>query len=75
LANICIKNFGRKYVFYKNDSYFLDLQQINKDLLLEKGVKEENIFISPICTHCDFNYFSYRRQKITGRFVGVIKLK
>jgi len=74
LANIAIKNFGQKYVIKKQNSFYLDLQTLNKDQLTKVGVLEENIKISKICTSCDKNYFSYRRDGKTGRFAGVIKL-
>jgi len=46
-----------------------------KDELLKEGIKEEHIKISEICTSCDKNYFSYRRDGKTGRFCAVIMLK
>ncbi len=68
------EQWGGEYI-YKNTN--LDLPLLNKNQLLTAGVKRENIFISQICTHCDQNYFSYRRAKNnqTGRFAGVIFLK
>ncbi len=74
LADIAIKSFGDKYVLKKDSSFYLDLQTLNFDQLKKIGVKEENIEISTICTSCDKNYFSYRRDGVTGRFAGVIKL-
>ncbi len=74
LADIAIKSFGKKYVIKRDKSFYLDLQTLNLDQLKSVGVKEENIEISPICTSCDKNYFSYRRDGVTGRFAGVIKL-
>ncbi|NPA59006.1 MAG: peptidoglycan editing factor PgeF [Epsilonproteobacteria bacterium] len=75
LANICQKNFGKKYVKTRDDKTFLDLKSLNKDQLLDVGVKEENIEISSICSCCDLNYFSYRRDGQTGRFAGLMILK
>ncbi len=74
LADIAIKSFGEKYVAKRDGSFYLDLQTLNLDQLVSVGVKEENIEISPTCTSCDKNYFSYRRDGVTGRFAGVIKL-
>jgi len=70
LADIAIKNFGEGFVMTRDKKYFLDLQALNRAQLLEVGIKEENIEISPICTACDKNYFSYRREGKTGRFAG-----
>ncbi len=53
-------------------SYF-NLPQIARDQLLASGV--EQIEISPICTRCCPQYFSYRREKTTGRNGSVIALK
>ena len=68
------KQWGSKYIY---DNTNLDLPLLNKDQLLEVGVKKENIFVSDVCNHCDQNYFSYRRAENnqTGRFAGIIFLK
>ncbi len=71
LAQIARKNFTSKYV----NGRYLDLQGINEKQLMEAGVKKSNIEISPICTCCDKNYFSYRREGVTGRFAGIIWMK
>jgi len=65
------EQWGKDYI-YKNTN--LDLPFLNKNQLLNAGVKKENISISKICNHCDRNYFSYRRasNNQTGRFAGVI---
>ena len=58
----------------KNGKYFLDLQRANLQAFLDIGIQRENIQDSEVCTCCDQAYFSYRRDKITGRFAGVIVL-
>lgn len=65
------KNHGSRYV---NDRS-LDLQELNRDQLVEAGVQPRNIEVSPICTCCDRNYFSYRREGVTGRFAGIIWMR
>lgn len=56
-------------------NYFLDLAKINLDQLLNLGFKKENIKIANICTCCNKNYFSYRREgEKTGRFGGLVYL-
>jgi len=69
------KEIDKKYVIQKKSNFYLDVKSMIKDQLLQFGVKEENIQISPICTCCDKNYFSYRRDGKCGRFCGVIMLK
>ncbi|MBL3519985.1 peptidoglycan editing factor PgeF [Arcobacter lanthieri] len=67
LALIVENSFGKEFINGRN----IDLQGINKKLLLEIGIK--NIEISSICTKCSNKpYFSYRKDKNTGRFAGVI---
>ena len=70
LKNIVEKSFGKEFVIGNN----IDLQGINKKLLENLGIK--NIEISSICTKCSNKpYFSYRKEKNTGRFAGVITFK
>jgi YfiH family protein len=63
-----------EFTSIKEGRYYLDLVSLNKKQLLSMGVQEENIKISSICTCCDENYFSYRRDKQSGRFCGVVQL-
>ena len=71
------KEFDEKYL-QKNQGRkaHLDLKQFNKNLLLEAGVHEKNIEVSPHCTICNPELFhSYRRDKEkSGRMMGVIGL-
>ena len=55
---------SEKYSYSKeNGKYMLDLKGVNKQILLNYGIKEENIDVSDICTKCEEEYFySYRRQ-------------
>ena len=75
IADIVQKSFENSYIEEREGKTFLNLQQYNVDRLQEAGVKTQNIEVSPVCTCCDKNYFSYRREGVTGRFAGVIKLK
>ncbi len=70
-----VKEIDKKYIKQKESSFYLDIKSIIKDQLLQFGIKEENMQISPICTCCDKNYFSYRRDGKCGRFCGIIMLK
>ena len=49
---------------------FFDISKALKDEINALNVKDYEI--SEVCTHCDNKYFSYRRDKITGRFAGWI---
>ncbi len=51
-----------------------DFWAISRDQLCQCGVRAEQIEIAGNCTVCDGNYFSYRREGITGRFASVIGL-
>ncbi len=75
IVDIVIKNFGKKYIEEREDKFYLDLQILNLDLLLKEGIKRENIEIFEECSCCQKNYFSYRREGVTGRFAGIIMLK
>lgn len=75
IANTAKKEFGNGCVLEKEGKFFLDLKWINLKQLKNVGIKEENIEISDICTCCDKNYFSYRRDGKTGRFAGIIMLR
>jgi copper oxidase (laccase) domain-containing protein len=56
------------------ENYF-DFWAISRDQLSASGIRPENIHVAEICTCCDLNYFSYRREKNTGRFASVIGIK
>ena len=62
------------FLHVKNERLFLDLQAYNYKAFLDQGVLPEHLNVSPLCTCCHESYFSYRREKITGRFAGVICL-
>ena len=55
--------------------HHLDLIEENKILLLECGIKLENILLSGICTYEDERFFSARREgSECGRIINAIKL-
>lgn len=68
------KYFPQEVTRYKNE-YYLDLLKVNTQQLLNLGVREENILDSGICTCCDEEFFSYRREgKSAGRMISVMML-
>lgn len=61
---------------YRHNKNHFDFWQISIDQLCCAGVIPENIHSSGICTKCNTSlFFSYRGEKITGRFVSVIGMK
>lgn len=63
-------NLGKFNKFKKGNHFYMNEALISQ--ISKIGIK--NYEISNICTHCDKRYFSYRRDKITGRFCGYIYL-
>ncbi len=60
----------------KKNRYYLDIRQILQTQLLQEGVKKDNIEISSLCNACNTrDFYSYRVEKKTGRFAGVILLQ
>jgi YfiH family protein len=55
----------------------LDLKKANRAQLVEAGVREENIFVTELCTSCDVDrLFSYRKEGASsGRLMGVIGIR
>lgn len=58
-------------------SYFIDTVAINKNLLKEEGILEQNIIDSKVCTCCNSSIIhSYRKEgKKSGRNTALICLK
>lgn len=69
-----VNNFNGLYEI-RQGNIFVDLKNINKQQLLEIGVKK--IDVCPYCTVCNNeNFFSYRKENATtSRHSAVIKLK
>lgn len=54
----------------------LDLVAANRAILIEAGVRAENISASEFCTACRCDlFFSYRREKTTGRLMAAIGIR
>jgi len=69
-------NFPEAFKEYKVSPYHFDFWRITIDQLKDGGLKEDNIEVARVCTYCNSHeFFSYRREKITGRFGTVIGLK
>lgn len=50
-----------------NGKYYLDLPNINKRILINLGLKEENIFIADMCTCCNKEHLFSHRGQGSGR--------
>lgn len=54
----------------------LDLVAANRAILVEAGIRAENISVSGYCTACRKDlFFSYRREQNTGRMMAAIALR
>ncbi len=62
------KIFPPEFWPFRGQGNYFDLPAITRDKLLQGGLQKEKIFISGICTKCQPEFFSYRREKRTGRF-------
>ncbi|WP_312095300.1 peptidoglycan editing factor PgeF [Niallia sp.] len=64
----------KPYATVSPGQYSLNLQEINKQILLEAGMMESNIHLTNYCTYQDDAYFfSHRRDKgKTGRMMSYI---
>lgn len=66
VAGEFVKEFGRKHrqdllIDKGKGKYFLDLWKANELVLLEAGIRKENIQVTDICTHCNSDLlFSHR---------------
>lgn len=61
---------------YQRRPGFFDLWQLSFDQLLAAGLKAQHIEVAGLCTRCrQQEFFSYRRDKVTGRQAAVIALK
>lgn len=60
----------------KDGKYMLDLWTANKIVLLEAGLRDENIRNSNLCTSCHSDlFYSYRKENgVTGRMGAIIQL-
>lgn len=58
----------------KDQKFFLNLKTITQQILIKKGIVEENIENMDICTKCDPNFYSYRGGDGDKRFASIISL-
>jgi YfiH family protein len=64
------------YVRDRGGFLYVDIISANRDQLLQSGVRLENIFDSGICTCCNKDHFSFRRDGAqAGRMISLMMLK
>ena len=78
VKDIFTKNFAEidDVIISENGKYYIDTVEINKRMLLEAGLQEQNIIDSGICTVCSCNKIhSYRgNNKTKLRNTAIISL-
>lgn len=70
--------FGEKYFEKRGDKYYLNLEKILVNDILNAGIMRGKIFSLPFCSYCSNEFlYSYRRGEKKGRnnltFVGIKK--
>jgi YfiH family protein len=82
LGPCCAEFVTHEKIFPKNfqpfmvrENYF-DLWALSQRQLMEAGVRKDNIEFAGLCTQCRSDlFYSYRREKRTGRFGSVAMLR
>lgn len=71
------EQFDKKYSSQIGGKIVLDVPAVNRDLILDFGVPENQLEISPLCSYEEKNLLhSFRRDgKFSGRALGVISMK
>jgi len=68
------KNDVGRAVHENNGRFFFSLSEANKIILGKVGIRGEHITGVNDCTHCNSEYFSFRRNGTKSRFVAGIVL-
>jgi YfiH family protein len=70
------KEIPPQYWTYQTSPDYFDLWRLSRDQLIAAGVLKDHIEIAGICTSCQTqDFFSYRKEKETGRFATIIALQ
>jgi len=71
-----VREIPREFWHHKFGSHHFNFWAITREQLGQAGVAPANVHTSEICTRCNPGvFFSYRREKTTGRFAAIIGLK
>lgn len=63
-----------EFLSFKTADDHFDFWSITKAQLMASGIFAEKIFLSRCCTFCKNDYYSYRRERKTGRCATVVML-
>lgn len=70
------RHYFPTYVRDRGGYLYADVVGANQDQLLKAGVRQDNIFDSGVCTCCNKDYFSFRRDgSKAGRMISIMMLK
>lgn len=70
------REFPPKFWSYQVRPNYFDLWRLSRDQLQEAGLRPDHITIAALCTKCRAaDFYSYRRDGLTGRQGAVIALK
>lgn len=70
------KEFPKELWAFEVENKHFDLWAMSKNQLIASGIPEKNIEIAEVCTYCNpKDYYSFRREKKTGRHATVVALK
>lgn len=77
LSHIAPFPFGEQAIIERNGNLFFDQLFFNEQILLSLDVRKNAIATQhSVCTICNYNYFSYRRQGIhAGRQISVVSMQ
>ncbi|MDR6997984.1 peptidoglycan editing factor PgeF [Neobacillus niacini] len=67
----------KPYNLVNKGQYYLDLREVNRQILMKTGVPDQNILLTGLCSSCDEGeFFSHRRDKgRSGRMMSFIGWK
>jgi YfiH family protein len=69
------KELPYAFLQYRVQPNYFDFWAISRHQILQTGVPQEQIFTAGICTVCNPLFFSYRRDKVTGRCASAIGIQ
>lgn len=69
------QEFPESLFKYSDSRAYFDFWAMTRDQLRDAGIPDSNIRASGICSKCNPDlFFSYRKEKVTGRFASAIGL-
>lgn len=70
------EEFGEKFrPYFDYRTQLTDLWRLTRDQLVAAGLRRDRIYSLDLCTHALPDFFSYRRDKSTGRQASLIWIK